>query len=70
MDARRFPEFRSLVTIAVKEGWTVEMTGKNHWRWVPKDPCQTILVVSGTPANGDRFVRNLKADLRRRGLGV
>jgi len=70
MDARRFPEFRDLVKVATAAGWTIEMTAKNHWRWVPSDKCQPILIVSGTPANEAKFVRNLRADLRRRGLKV
>jgi hypothetical protein len=68
MDVRRFPEFRIMVKAAEAAGWTVEMTAKNHWKWTPVDKCQPILVVSGTPTNGGRFVRELRSDLRRRGL--
>lgn len=49
---------------AREQGWEVSRTKKAHWRFVPPDPTERIVLTSGTPSNS-RTVRNLLAELTR-----
>jgi len=63
-------DFRELVQVARDAGWTVEMTKGSHWRFVPRDKGQQILIVSGSPSNVNWCLRQLRRDLKVRGLSV
>lgn len=60
-------DLRVIERTARKQGWIVELTRSGHIKFVPPDPGTPALVTAGTPSDR-RGLRNLRADLRRRGL--
>lgn len=57
-----------LVAMAREQGWEV-VHARKHWRLYPTDKAQPPATLAMTP--GDvRTVKNIIADLRRRGLDV
>lgn len=62
-------EFRGLLAAAQKAGWCLERSGSGHLRLVPPDGGKSIYCAM-TPGRGGRQRRNLRADLRRRGVKV
>lgn len=52
---------------AREQGWQVGRTAKGHYRYVPPDPHQPIVIGSGTPSD-HRSVNNFLARLKRSGL--
>lgn len=60
-------DIRAIARAAEAQGWRVDRTKRGHWRFRPPDPSQGIVYHSGTPSD-TRAVKNLIADLRRRGL--
>lgn len=63
-------EVLELADLARAAGWVVERTQGRHMRFVPPGGKGRIVVASGTPGDGARAIRNLRADLRREGLKV
>ena len=60
-------EMRVLLKQAERQGWRVSPTRSGHIKFVPPDPSIPALVTGSTPSDR-RSLRNLQADLRRRGL--
>jgi hypothetical protein len=44
-------DFREIRKAAREQGWRVELTSKNHWRFVPPDPSQPMVYTGGTPSD-------------------
>lgn len=44
-------ELRALFEKAESQGWTITRTKGSHFRCVPPDPSQGIVIVAGTPYN-------------------
>lgn len=60
-------ELKELVRIALDQGWRVEQLRSGHWRFLPPDRKLSPVVSAGTPSDW-RGLKNLRADLKRRGL--
>lgn len=58
---------REIIAEARSQGWSVERTEGNHWRFVPPARQFPIVYTSGTPSDF-RAVKNLVSQLRRCGL--
>lgn len=58
-------ELNILIKAAQKQGWTVERTPNNHYKWV--SPVGGMFFSSSTPSDY-RSVKNLKRDLRVNGF--
>lgn len=65
--AKSDPEFQKLVNAALSQGWLVEQTKKNHWRFLPPDSKMTQVIAASTPSDS-RWIKNLRSHLRQRGL--
>jgi hypothetical protein len=63
-----FSEFRRLRRLALKAGWTIELTSKGHVRFTPPDPDAEPVVMSGSPREGSHVLRHYKPRLRAAGL--
>lgn len=59
-----FAEFRRL---AVEQGWAVDRTATNHFRFRSPDG-HTMVYVGGSSTNGSRSDKNARSVLRRAGL--
>lgn len=55
-----------IVRRARRQGFRVEQTGGDHWRFVPPDKTKGIYFSAGTPSDV-RGLRNMIAELRQRG---
>ena len=61
--------FRSIRQQAEEADWTVHVTARNRFQFMPPDKTQSPVVFAGSP--GDfRAIRNFVARLRKRGLNV
>ncbi len=60
-------EFQRLVDAAREQGWKVEKTEKNHWRFLPPDRKMSQVIAASTPSD-HRWLKNLRSHLRQRGL--
>lgn len=58
-----------VVEVARAAGWTVDVTGGGHYRFVPPDPAVAVFFASRTPGD-HRWLRIVRVNLRRRGLDV
>ena len=67
MKACRDGFFRDICDSCVRQGWRIEKTGKNHWRFIPPDKASPMVIASGTPSDA-RARNNLTSQLRRSGL--
>jgi len=65
MSVREPGQFRPVLKALKQQGWTWSRTGKGHRRFV--SPEGRVVIASGTPRSS-RSLRNLQADLRRRGF--
>ena len=59
--------WRELAEKAVAQGWSINLTGSDHIRWV--SPSGVIVTSSQTPSD-HRSIKNTRAELARRGLKV
>jgi len=59
--------WRELAEKAVAQGWSINLTGSDHIRWV--SPSGVIVTSSQTPSDHRSF-KNTRAELARRGLKV
>jgi predicted RNA binding protein YcfA (HicA-like mRNA interferase family) len=67
-DANPFPgTIRDIIKAAQRQGWTVTMTGGNHYRF--KSPAGPVVFTASTPSDW-RAIRNIVARLRRAGLDI
>lgn len=62
-------QLKSLVAAAKAANWDVSKTSGGHWRFVPADKEQHIVIATATTRD-PRAVANLQASLRRSGLDV
>lgn len=60
---------RDIVKVALAAGWTYDVTRGGHPRLTPPDKSLSPVISGGTPSD-HRALRNLKSDLRRRGLDI
>ncbi len=60
---------RDLLNAAMEQGWAVSRTRNGHWRCVPPEPNNPI-VVTGSTASDRRSLSNFRSQLRRGGLDV
>ncbi|MHB8730522.1 MAG: type II toxin-antitoxin system HicA family toxin [bacterium] len=58
---------KDLIKAALAQGWRVDTTTRGHLRFWPLDKSLPPSISSGTPGDW-RAVRNLLADLRRKGF--
>ena len=68
MRAEKNSDFREVMEEAQLQGWVVERTKSNHWRFKPPNG-GPMVVFSGSPGDWKGF-RNFVAALRRGGLDV
>lgn len=59
-------DLRKLVKKAKKLGWTVEVTGGTHLKWIP--PWDADFVMTGSTPSDYRAWKNICQRLRRAGL--
>ncbi len=52
---------------AVKQGWRVEKTASGHFKAIPPDPKQRLVIVGGN-ASDPRAIKNVIAQMRRSGF--
>lgn len=67
MRAEKDRMFQELESEAVKQGWGVERTARNHFRFRPKDKTKPLVIFAGSPSD-IRAMRNFVAMLKRSGL--
>jgi hypothetical protein len=60
---------KTLISAAEEQQWNVSKTSGGHWRFVPPDKQQNIVIAPATTRD-HRAVANLEADLRRSGLSA
>ena len=60
-------DFRPLARLALRQGWTIELTRKLHLRFIA--PSGHVGIGPGTPFDYGS-VKNFRAQLRRKGLRV
>lgn len=65
--AEKSSDFRGIMTAAEEQGWVVEKTRQNHWRFLPPDKERSPVIFSGSPGDYRAF-QNFIAALRRRGF--
>lgn len=59
--------WRELAERAVSQGWSINLTGSDHIRWV--SPSGVVVISSQTPSDHRSF-KNTRAELARKGLKV
>lgn len=59
-------QYRPLVKLARKQGWTLTHTGSQHLQLTA--PWGTVVTFSGSPNGGNRGYDNFRSRLRRAGL--
>jgi hypothetical protein len=65
----RIPKpLQDLYREARKAGWTVEVSGSNHLRWVPPDDGRPVY--SALTTRDNREALNVRGKLRRAGLKI
>lgn len=62
-------QLNGLISTAESADWRVHKGGGGHWKFLPADPCQGIVVAAAT-ASDPRAINNVRAQLRRAGLDV
>lgn len=62
-------DFKKLRKACRKQGWLVERTKNNHYKFTPPDPKKRIVYTGSTPSD-KRHLKNLLGDLRRQGFDV
>ena len=60
-------QFRDIRKSAVAQGWLVEKTKKNHWKFTPPKASHSPVFFSGSPGEW-RALANFIAALRQRGF--
>jgi hypothetical protein len=60
-------EFKELVNLARKKGWTVVHAGK-HLQWRPPDKSKTIVYSAMSPGHYNRSIENTMSKLKASGL--
>jgi hypothetical protein len=70
MTAISTSDFRDLVAKARAQGFIVEYTSGGHWKFTPPDQTKRVFYCSSTPNRPERFIKNVKRDLRSRGAQV
>ena len=65
--AEKSSDFRNIRDAAEEQGWVVEKTRKNHWRFVPPDREHSPVIFSGSPGDFRAF-QNFISALRQRGF--
>lgn len=65
--AEKSSDFRDIRNAAESQGWVVEKTKKNHWRFNPPGEGLTPVFFSGSPGDFRAF-QNFIAELRKRGF--
>ena len=63
-------DFRQLVEAAKAEGYTVKITHGGHWKFTPPDLSKGVFFASCSPNRPERFIRNVRRDLRSRGVRI
>jgi len=61
-------EYRGLADAVLAQGWRIEPTNREHFRWLSPDG-KYIVITSKTPSDR-RALANIRSDLRRAGLKV
>ncbi len=61
--------FRAIRAAAESQGWVVEETARQHWKFVPPKTGVTPVFFSGSPGDW-RAIRNFVAAMRQRGFQV
>lgn len=62
-------DLNKVIEAAKRQGWRVDRTKKQHWRFLSPDRNQPPIIFSGTPSD-HRAIKNLVARLRRAGLDI
>ena len=65
--AEKDSNFRNVRKAAEEQGWVVEKTKSNHFKFMPPDEGNTPVFFSGSPGEW-RALRNFIAALRQRGF--
>lgn len=65
--AEKDSDFRGIRQAAEAQGWAVEKTAKNHWKFIPPKEGASPCFFSGSPGDW-RALRNFVAALRRSGF--
>lgn len=60
-------DMRDIERAARDQGWRIERTSAGHLKFLHPDPAQGTVIASGTPGD-QRAIKNLLAQLRRRGF--
>lgn len=60
-------DLRDLAKAAVQAGWTLFKTGGDHIKW--RSPSGAIVFSASTPSDF-RVARNVRTELRKRGLDI
>lgn len=67
MNIRYDSKFRDLVEAAKKQGFTIERTKGNHWKFIPPDKTKVIVIVAGSPSDF-RAINKITSRLKNSGL--
>jgi len=65
--AEKDSDFRGLRQAAQEQGWVVEKTANNHWKFLPPKEENRPVYFSGSPGDW-RALRNFVSALRRSGF--
>lgn len=63
-------DFRMLVEKARAQGFVVGYTKGGHWKFTPPDRSKGVFYCSSTPNRPERFIKNVRRDLRQRGANL
>lgn len=69
--ADRDDHFRDIKSAALTQGWVVEETAKQHWKFIPPraGPGLSPVFFSGSPSDW-RAIRNFVSAMRQRGFRI
>ena len=59
--------FKEIKKELIRQNWRIEMTEKSHWKFIPPDKNNKIVIASGTPSC-PFAVKNMLGDLKRNGF--
>lgn len=62
-------KLRKIRKRARNQGWTIEITGSGHLKWVPPKKSEDIVFSASTPSD-HRALKNLLSRLKKSGLSI
>lgn len=63
-------DLKEIRTVAKRAGWSVNVTGGGHLRFCPPPSLRGPCIFTGSTPSDHRAIANLRARLRKAGLGV